>query len=66
MRVLDGLMSRLKVMMLIIYWILEYHEDHTKWLTWTGDTLQSDVPSSWLVSKASSWYVSFDIQNIIF
>jgi len=28
----------------MIYWILEAREDHTKWLTENGDTLQSDEP----------------------
>jgi len=28
----------------MIYLILEAHEDHTKWPTEDGDTLQSDEP----------------------
>jgi len=44
MRVLDGLMSRPNMTTSMIYCILESREDHTKWLTKNGDTLQSDEP----------------------
>jgi len=49
MNVLHGLMSRLNIMMTMIYQILESGENYTKRLTETGDTLQFDEPSSWIL-----------------
>jgi len=41
MSFLQGLMSRANIMTSMIYQILAAREDHTKWLTENGDTLQS-------------------------
>lgn len=42
-RVLHGLMSRLIIPTWMIYWILEWWEEHTKQLTEHGDFVLSDV-----------------------
>ena len=46
MRVLHGLISQPNITTMRIYQILESREDHMKWPTENGDTLQSDEPSS--------------------
>jgi len=40
--VLYGLMNRPNITTTMIYWILEYRQDHTKWLTEYGDFVPSD------------------------
>jgi hypothetical protein len=46
MTVLHGLMSRLNITTMMIYWILESCEDHTMRVTGNGDMLQSNERSS--------------------
>jgi hypothetical protein len=45
MTVLRGLMSRPNITTTMIYWILQFREDHTMRLTDNEDTSQSDEPS---------------------
>jgi hypothetical protein len=49
MRVLHGLITGPNITRTMIYRIVVSHENNTKWLTETGDPLQSDEPSSWIV-----------------
>jgi len=48
-RVLQNMLNCTKITMMMIYLILEYRDNHTKWLTGNADMFQSEEPSSQIV-----------------